>query len=197
MTDSLTGLPNRRSFTAAVDRRVSDWRENGHVCIAVFDIDRFKRVNDRYGHDAGDAVLRTFARVVRSVVRDGDSIARIGGEEFAILFPGTAVPQAMLICDRLRTEMARAVTVVNGEAIRVTISGGVSTLGRLGPDFALKAGRRRPLRGQAQRPRPDGDWPPNCAHAKLKLTLSGRLGGSGMTSCGASFPTSGAGRGGA
>jgi diguanylate cyclase (GGDEF)-like protein/PAS domain S-box-containing protein len=138
MTDSLTGLPNRRSFKAAVDRRVSDWRENGHVCIAVFDIDRFKRVNDRYGHDAGDAVLRTFARVVRSVVRDGDSIARIGGEEFAILFPGTAVPQAMLICDRLRTEMARAVTVVNGEAIRVTISGGVSTLGRLGPDFALK-----------------------------------------------------------
>jgi diguanylate cyclase (GGDEF)-like protein len=72
------------------------------------------------------------------VVRDGDSIARIGGEEFAILFPATAVPQAMLICDRLRTEMARAVTVVNGEAIRVTISGGVSTLGRLGPDFALK-----------------------------------------------------------
>jgi diguanylate cyclase (GGDEF)-like protein/PAS domain S-box-containing protein len=138
MTDSLTGLPNRRSFTAAVDRRVSDWRENREVCIAVFDIDRFKRVNDRYGHEAGDAVLRTFARVVRGVVRDGDSIARIGGEEFAILFPSTAVPQALLICDRLRTEMARAVTVVNGETIRVTISGGVAALGRRGPDFALR-----------------------------------------------------------
>lgn len=138
LTDSLTGLPNRRSFKAAVDRRVGDWRENREVCIALFDIDRFKRVNDRYGHEAGDAVLRTFAEVVRSVVREGDSIARIGGEEFAILFPSTAVPQALLICDRLRTEMASTVTIVNGETIRVTISGGVAALGRRGPDFALR-----------------------------------------------------------
>ncbi|MDQ3078943.1 MAG: diguanylate cyclase [Pseudomonadota bacterium] len=138
MTDPLTGLPNRRSFKAAVDRRVGDWRENREACIALFDIDRFKRVNDLHGHEAGDAVLRTFAEVVRRVVRDDDSIARIGGEEFAILFPSTAVPQALLICDRLRREMARAVTVVNGEPIRVTISGGVAALGRRGPDFALK-----------------------------------------------------------
>lgn len=138
MTDPLTGLPNRRAFEHAMDRRMSDWREDREDCIAVFDIDRFKAVNDRYGHDAGDAVLRTFAEVVRRVVRDSDSIARVGGEEFAMLFASTAVPQALLICDRLRTEMAKAVTVVGDEQINVTVSGGVSVLGRGGPEVALK-----------------------------------------------------------
>ena len=138
MTDPLTGLPNRRAFKAAIDRRMSDWDDDQQVCIAVFDIDRFKQVNDQYGHDAGDAVLRTFAEVVRRVVRDSDSIARIGGEEFAVLFPSTAVPQALLICDRLRTEMAKTMTYVGDKSIRVTVSGGVALLGRRGPDFALK-----------------------------------------------------------
>jgi len=71
-------------------------------------------------------------------VRDSDSIARIGGEEFAVLFPATGVPQALLICDRLRTEMAKAVTVIGDAAIRVTVSGGVASLDRRGPDSALK-----------------------------------------------------------
>ena len=104
----------------------------------MFDIDRFKRVNDEHGHDAGDAVLRTFADVVRRVVRDSDSIARIGGEEFAVLFPATAIPQALIVCDRLRVEMGRAVTVIGDEEIRVTVSGGVALVGRQGPEFALK-----------------------------------------------------------
>ena len=138
MTDPLTGLPNRRSFKAAVDRRMGDWRDDREDCIAVFDIDRFKRVNDLHGHDAGDAVLRTFADVLRRVVRESDSIARIGGEEFAVLFCSITVPQALIICDRLRTEMAQAVTAIGGERISVTVSGGVAMLGRRGPDFALK-----------------------------------------------------------
>jgi len=138
MTDPLTGLPNRRAFTAAIDRRMNDRREDSEDCIAVFDIDRFKHVNDRYGHDAGDAVLRTFAEVVLRVVRESDTVARIGGEEFAVLFAATAVPQALIICDRLRTEMAKAVTRVGNEEITVTVSGGVALLGRGGPDFALK-----------------------------------------------------------
>ncbi|MCY7398871.1 MAG: diguanylate cyclase, partial [Sphingomonas bacterium] len=138
MTDPLTGLPNRRSFKAAVDRRMGDWREDQEDCIAVFDIDRFKRVNDLHGHDAGDAVLRTFADVLRRVVRESDSIARIGGEEFAVLFCSITIPQALIICDRLRTQMAQTVTAIGGERISVTVSGGVATLGRRGPDFALK-----------------------------------------------------------
>ena len=138
MTDPLTGLPNRRAFKAAIDRQIGDWRDDHEDCIAVFDIDRFKQVNDLHGHDAGDAVLKTFAAVVRRVVRESDAIARIGGEEFAVLFPATAVPQALIICDRLRTEMAKAVTLIGNAAITVTVSGGVALLGRSGPDFALK-----------------------------------------------------------
>ena len=138
MTDPLTGLPNRRSFERSIDRRMSDWQEGFDDCVAVFDIDRFKSVNDCYGHDAGEAVLRTFARVVRRVVRESDSIARIGGEEFAIFFPSTALPQALLICDRLRVEMAKTLTINGDDQISVTISGGVALLGRRGPEYALK-----------------------------------------------------------
>ena len=138
MTDPLTGLPNRRAFKAAIDRRMRLWNEEHVDCIAVFDIDRFKGVNDQYGHDAGDAVLRTFAEVVRRVVRESDSIARVGGEEFAVLFAATDVSQALHVCDRLRTEMAKAVTIVGGDRIVVTVSGGVALLGRGGPDVALK-----------------------------------------------------------
>jgi len=142
MTDPLTGLPNRRSFKAAIDRCMAVRGEESDDCIAVFDIDRFKRVNDQYGHDAGDEVLRTFTKVLRRVVRDSDSIARVGGEEFAVLFHRTPVHITLIICDRLRTEMARAVTKVGGESIRVTVSGGVASLDRRGPDFALKQADR-------------------------------------------------------
>ena len=138
LTDPLTGLPNRRSFEGAIDRRMKERHKDNEDCIAVFDIDLFKGVNDRYGHDAGDAVLRTFAQVVRRVVRDTDSIARIGGEEFAVLFPATAVPQALMVCDRLRIEMAKALTTIGDDQIRVTVSGGVALLGEGGPDVALR-----------------------------------------------------------
>lgn len=138
LTDTLTALPNRRSFEEAVARCEADDRLGSTDCVAIFDIDRFKRVNDTFGHDAGDAVLQTFADVLRRVVRQGDAIARLGGEEFAVLFPSTGVPQALLVCDRLRTEMAAASTHVAGKEIRVTVSGGVALLGPQGIEVALK-----------------------------------------------------------
>ena len=138
LTDTLTALPNRRSFEEAVARCEANDRLGSTDCVAIFDIDRFKRVNDTFGHDAGDAVLQTFADVLRRVVRQGDAIARLGGEEFAVLFPSTGVPQALLVCDRLRTEMAAASTHVAGKEIRVTVSGGVALLGPQGIEVALK-----------------------------------------------------------
>ena len=141
LTDPLTGLPNRRAFEAALaDRSVR--AAAGQDCVAMVDIDWFKRVNDGFGHDAGDAVLRTFAEVLTRVVRRGDAVARTGGEEFAILFPETPVEQALMICERLRNEMSKTVTEVNGEAIRVTVSGGVAMLGAEGPEAAIKAADR-------------------------------------------------------
>lgn len=142
LTDALTGLPNRRAFEAAVAQRVADRPDAEGDCIALFDIDRFKRVNDTYGHAAGDAVLRRFARVMQRVVRSEDVIARVGGEEFAILFPQTIVPHALLICDRLRTQMSAVTTTSGGRAIQVTISGGVALLGPGGLTRALKEADR-------------------------------------------------------
>lgn len=107
-------------------------------CVAMFDIDRFKRVNDRVGHDAGDVVLQTFARVLRSVIRHDDIIARLGGEEFAVLFPCTEVPQALLVCERPREEMGQTLTEVGSQIIGVTVSGGVSMFGPRGLEDALK-----------------------------------------------------------
>ena len=138
MTDVLTGLPNRRSFEADAEDRALARGSNDRDCIALFDIDRFKRVNDLHGHDVGDAVLQTFARVLRGVVRSEDRIARLGGEEFAVLFPATAVPQALMICERLRQQMAVARTDAGGDFVQVTVSGGVAILGPDGLEQALK-----------------------------------------------------------
>lgn len=137
MTDALTRLPNRRAFRAAAMQLLACDGDGGH-CLAVFDIDHFKRVNDRHGHDAGDAVLRRFAEVARSSLRHGDLVARIGGEEFAALMPNTTIEAALGICERMRTDIAAAVTRVGGIPVRVTMSGGVSQLDGKGVDAAYK-----------------------------------------------------------
>ena len=142
LTDPLTGLPNRRSFEGAVKKRAAETAPGESDCVAMFDIDRFKRVNDRFGHDAGDAVLQTFARVLRNVIRHDDIIARLGGEEFAVLFPCTEVQQALLVCERLREEMAKTLTEIGAQVIGVTVSGGVSMLGPRGLEDALKQADR-------------------------------------------------------
>lgn len=137
LVDSLTGLGNRRAYREEVDRRQ---RHDGGVtaCVAMLDIDHFKAVNDRHGHDAGDIVLQGFAEVARRIVRDGDLIARMGGEEFAIFFPNSSLPQALTICDRLRSELARTIFRAGTSAIAVTVSGGVAQMGEDGIDAALK-----------------------------------------------------------
>ncbi len=135
--DSLTGLDNRLAYREAIERRTIDPRQDGD-CIAVLDIDRFKRVNDRFGHDAGDEVLKGFADVARGVVREQDIIARVGGEEFAIYFPNTSVDQALAVCERLRLQLGTRMFRVGTTAINVTVSGGVAQLGPEGIDHALK-----------------------------------------------------------
>ncbi|MES2905087.1 MAG: diguanylate cyclase [Pseudomonadota bacterium] len=137
LVDSLTGLGNRRAYREAVDRRIPADGDVG-ACVAMLDIDHFKQVNDRYGHDAGDIVLQGFANVALRVVRDGDIVARLGGEEFAVFFPGTTLPQALAICDRLRSELGSTVFRAGHNVIAVTVSGGVAELGGDGIDAALK-----------------------------------------------------------
>jgi diguanylate cyclase (GGDEF)-like protein len=118
-------LLNRRGFAAYIENSGS---ETGDRRLAVFDIDRFKQVNDTYGHAAGDEVLRTFARVAKTVVRENDRVARLGGEEFAILLTGSTLDQAMKICERLRRSIEKEVTKVAGKSISVTVSGGIARI---------------------------------------------------------------------
>ena len=138
MTDALTGLPNRRALREAAKQLLARSAHDNKHCLAVFDIDHFKQVNDRYGHDGGDAVLRRFGEVARGLMRETDIIARIGGEEFAALLPKTSVEEALIICERLRLAVAKTPIAFGNDLIRITTSGGVATLSEAGIDLAYK-----------------------------------------------------------
>lgn len=128
-TDALTGLLNRRAFDGKLREATSRLPVGAPAgCVALFDIDYFKRVNDTYGHAAGDRALQALASQANESVRDGDVVARIGGEEFALLLIGASVEQATAVCERLRAAAAALVVEDGGRAIRITVSGGVAPL---------------------------------------------------------------------
>lgn len=128
--DELTDLPNRRQFQARLAQELARARRNGSpLCLATIDIDYFKRINDSYGHPAGDAVLRQIAALIREKIRIEDSPARLGGEEFALLLPNTSAHQAHLVCDRIRAAIASGpILLPGGDGVRVTLSTGVAAL---------------------------------------------------------------------
>lgn len=105
--DHLTGLANRRRFRVALSREVERWRRYGAPCaLLLLDIDYMKSVNDRHGHPAGDLVIREIANTLIGVSRDNDTAARLGGEEFALLFAGIDDTKAELAANRLRAILA-------------------------------------------------------------------------------------------
>jgi diguanylate cyclase (GGDEF)-like protein len=106
-TDALTGLPNRRHFQEALDAEMARvQRYGGSFSLALLDLDGFKGFNDRYGHPAGDAVLCELARAIRGHMRASDRVARLGGEEFAVILVGTGKEAARLVMERLRASVA-------------------------------------------------------------------------------------------
>lgn len=126
MTDTLTGLMNRRGVEEALVRELAHRdRSGGPLSVAIFDIDHFKRVNDTYGHGAGDAVIREVSRVIAGAVRATDIAARWGGEEFLVVLPGSDLQGARLLADRVRSRVeALDIPLVP----RVTVSGGIARL---------------------------------------------------------------------
>jgi len=125
-TDPLTGLPNLRTFRAALEREIAAALRSGDPCTLIaFDLDHFKAVNDTLGHAAGDEVLTRTAHALRAVARRADLPARLGGEEFALLLPGTGAQDAAAVAERLRAAF-RAVDVP-GLARPVTASFGLAT----------------------------------------------------------------------
>jgi diguanylate cyclase (GGDEF)-like protein len=126
-TDPLTGLANRRTLMAATqDARDHAVGEGEAFSFALLDLDHFKRINDEYGHGAGDEVLIETAARLRQGVRGRDMIARYGGEEIAILFPAASIDAAAGVVERLRKAVAERPIVVDGRSIPVTFSGGVA-----------------------------------------------------------------------
>ena len=138
--DFLTGLHNRRSFMFGLNREMAQLRRNRRVAaIALLDIDHFKHVNDTFGHPAGDRVLREFAGILEEECRQSDLIARIGGEEFAVLLPESDLCSARRWADRVRKKIAAA--RFDGErALRLTASIGITAVdGAIGEPDAIMA----------------------------------------------------------
>jgi two-component system, cell cycle response regulator len=130
ITDSLTGLHNRRYMESHLKSLVQNARESGRpISLLVADIDFFKKVNDTYGHDAGDAVLREFAARFRRNTRGIDLACRLGGEEFVIVMPDTELARAFQVGERLRACIAAEPFQLNSTTkIRVTASVGLATM---------------------------------------------------------------------
>ncbi len=132
LRDVVTGIANRRFFDACFAEEVEKARKVGdHFCLALADIDKFKQVNDRFGHLVGDRLLRLFANILVKNVRAQDKVARFGGEEFALIFPGARLSEAMIALERIRGNLeAKQWTIEpSGERIsKVTASFGVARL---------------------------------------------------------------------
>lgn len=132
--DELTGLPNRQSFFRTLST-------SAHGAVLYCDLDRFKPVNDKYGHAAGDEVLRQVAARLRDTVRATDTVARIGGDEFAIICPASTRADADRFAERIRAAVERPIGIEAGE-VRVGISIGIShTTDRLDADSVAEADR--------------------------------------------------------
>lgn len=137
-TDTLTGLPNRRSFEEDLARRFDQWRRHQiPVSLVMIDVDWFKKFNDTHGHQTGDQVLRTIAAVLRKTLRQMDLAARIGGEEFAILLPGTRLQDATTVAERVRATVAAEPLRCGGAELHVTVSVGLSSVVELDGAEAL------------------------------------------------------------
>ena len=163
--DYLTGISNRRAFFEGAEQELERLKRSPRpLALILFDVDHFKSVNDRFGHPAGDVVLRHLSAAMSSTFRQVDLVARVGGEEFAVLLPSTDLNNANVVANRLRQYIESQVVEYDGISITYTVSGGIalmddSVIGLDGlmkrADQALYAAKRR------GRNRVDF-WTPDC-----------------------------------
>ena len=127
-TDFLTKLPNRRHFFELVrSHQAAMLRGTARLAVAMMDIDHFKSVNDQYGHDMGDEVLRAVAQKMRTELRETDVLGRLGGEEFAVMMHNVDAQTAADTLDRVRAAVAAETIALGGTSLRVTISIGFAS----------------------------------------------------------------------
>ncbi|KPG77612.1 GGDEF domain-containing protein [Pseudomonas libanensis] len=127
LLDPLTGLPNRAAWSERLDYEVNAWHQCGNsLSLAMLDLDHFKRINDGYGHLAGDKVLKIIANVLSKRLRPTDFIARFGGEEFVLLMPDSTLADALAVGEVLRGAIAACPFHFKGEPVTITVSMGVA-----------------------------------------------------------------------
>jgi len=125
--DSLTGIANRAAFMESATKILELCRrESTPISVAMCDLDRFKLINDTYGHAIGDAVIKKFSEISAGALWPNDVFGRIGGEEFAIVFPRTSVAMALARTERIRVAFAEACCFVDGRQVNATVSCGLS-----------------------------------------------------------------------
>lgn len=130
VSDPLTGLANRRQFHELGTAELSRTRRHARpLTLLMMDVDHFKAINDRYGHAVGDETLKLLAAVCKTLLRECDLFARLGGEEFAAILPETDLDAAMLVAERLRIGVAQLVVPTNSQAFSFTVSIGVAQAG--------------------------------------------------------------------
>jgi len=139
--DSMTGLFNHTATKEYLDAAIADChRKQEEVCFAMIDVDKFKLVNDTYGHPIGDRVLIALARLIRQRVRKADTVGRFGGEEFAVILPGCSLSEAVTLLNELRESFAAVTFQAKDETFSCTFSCGVAPLSLYGDAIALNAG---------------------------------------------------------
>ena len=127
LLDPLTGLPNRAAWSERLDHEVNAWHQHGNsLALAMLDLDHFKRINDGYGHLAGDKVLKIIANVLSKRLRPTDFIARFGGEEFVLLMPDSTLADALAVGEVLRGAIEACPFHFKGEPVTITVSMGVA-----------------------------------------------------------------------
>lgn len=141
MKDGLTGVFNRRFLESKLEEEFNRCkRYSGDFSLIMFDIDFFKKVNDEYGHQCGDVILRSVGARISSIIRNVDYLARYGGEEFCCLLPETSLDNAMIVAERFRKTIMEEEYTYEGTIVRITISLGVTELteNTKTPDMLLK-----------------------------------------------------------
>ncbi|MEN6566188.1 MAG: diguanylate cyclase [Veillonellales bacterium] len=152
MTDYMTGLANRRSMIQQIKSAVDNLEQNtGKAAIILADIDDFKQVNDTYGHDCGDLVIKEVAALIKSVVREDTAVARWGGEEFLLLLTDAGLKDGQIIAERIRTVIETAPFYCRGEKISVTVTLGVAEITQAtGLDASIKNADQALYKGKLQ-----------------------------------------------
>ena len=134
LKDPLTGVGNRRCFDVTIDKAIADANETGApLSLVICDIDHFKRINDEFGHQVGDEIIKMFSRIIENSIREGDTVIRYGGEEFAIILPKAGQKDASAVAERIRRQV---------EGKKLTVRETNQNIGKMTASFGVAEHRR-------------------------------------------------------